>query len=247
MQVELVYDADCPNVPAARAQLMQAFATAGAEPRWQEWAKDADDTPARVRGYGSPTILVDGHDVTGAAPHGDTPACRVYGDGSDGYQGVPPLDDIVRALQAGAPREPVRRSLRSWRLNGAMLPAFGSALLPKLTCPACWPAYAGLLSSLGVGFVDYTPYLLPLTIGFLAFALAALGYRASRRRGYGPVLLGTMASAVVLVGKFRYDSDPAMYAGLAALVMASLWNTWPRTQSRSAPCPACPTPERKAT
>ena len=42
----------------------------------------------------------------------------------------------------------------------ALLPAIGAALLPKLTCPACWPAYAAVLSALGVSFVDYTPYLL---------------------------------------------------------------------------------------
>ena len=29
-------------------------------------------------------------------------------------------------------------------------------------------------------------YLLPLTVAFLAIAAAALGFRASRRHGYGP-------------------------------------------------------------
>lgn len=247
MQVELVYDEECPNVPAARAQLMQAFAAAGVAPRWQEWALNAGEAPARVRGYGSPTILVNGADVAGAAPHGDAAACRVYGRGSDVYQGVPPLDDILRALRSASQPETFRRAKGAWRLNGAILPAFGTALLPKLACPACWPAYGGLLSSLGVGFVDYTPYLLPLTIGFLALALAALGYRASRRRGYGPLVLGLIASAVILVGKFGYDHDIAMYTGLTALVAASLWNTWPRRQPHSAPCPACTTPERNTT
>jgi hypothetical protein len=28
----------------------------------------------------------------------------------------------------------------------ALLPAILLALLPKLACPACWPAYVGLLS-----------------------------------------------------------------------------------------------------
>ena len=45
-------------------------------------------------------------------------------------------------------------------------PAFiasGVAVLPVLTCPACWPLYAGLLSALGISFVNYTPFLFPIT------------------------------------------------------------------------------------
>ncbi|KAF0218625.1 MAG: putative Thioredoxin [Geobacteraceae bacterium] len=48
-----------------------------------------------------------------------------------------------------------------WRGMAAMLPGIGLAFLPKLACPACWPAYAGVFSSLGLGFVNYNPYLSP--------------------------------------------------------------------------------------
>ena len=72
-------------------------------------------------------------------------------------------------------------------LGIAALPSVGVALLPKLTCPVCWPAYTALLSSLGISFVDYTPYLLPTVAIFLAVALSALAYRAKARRGYGLV------------------------------------------------------------
>jgi hypothetical protein len=107
----------------------------------------------------------------------------------------------------------------------SLLPAVGAALLPKLTCPACWPAYAALLSALGVGFVDYTPYLLPLTLVFLILTLAILAWRP--RRGYAPLVLGLIAAAVMLIGKFFFDSDTATYAGVALLVGASTWNAWP--------------------
>lgn len=30
--------------------------------------------------------------------------------------------------------------------------------LPRLTCPACWPAGAGWLAVLDLGFLDDTPY-----------------------------------------------------------------------------------------
>ena len=119
-----------------------------------------------------------------------------------------------------------------------MLPGVGAAFLPKVACPACWPAYAGFLSSVGLGFLIDTTYLLPLTAAFLALAVGALAYRAKRRRGYLPFLVGVAAAAIVLVGKFTFESDPAMYAGLAILIGASVWNTWPR-QRHVPTCPAC--------
>src|SRR5260370_27513328 len=45
-------------------------------------------------------------------------------------------------------------------------PGIGVSLLPKLMCPACWPAYAAVLSSVGLGFLISTTYLLPLTALF---------------------------------------------------------------------------------
>ena len=42
-----------------------------------------------------------------------------------------------------------------------VVPGIVAALLPSLTCPLCWPAYADVLSALGVGFVGTTAYLLP--------------------------------------------------------------------------------------
>ena len=104
----------------------------------------------------------------------------------------------------------------------------GTALLPKLTCPACWPAYAGLLSALGLGFIDYTPYLLPLTLSFLVMTIFSLGYRARKRRGYRPLITGVVATVVVLIGKFVFASDWVMYGGLALLLGASIWNSWPQ-------------------
>lgn len=244
MHVELVYEKTCPNIQAARGALLRAFVEAGVPPRWQEWEVSAPDAPAHVHGYGSPTILVDGRDVSGATAEGDDYCCRIYANGEHPNRGVPPAADIVGALRRARPAGGAQNS-SPLRLNAAMVPALGAAFLPKLACPACWPAYAGLLSALGVGFVDYTPYLLPLTAGFLLVALAALGYRARQRRGFGPLLLGALAGAVVVLGKFGYDSDPAMYAGLALLILASLWNTWPIARSTGTPCPACPTDDRR--
>lgn len=117
------------------------------------------------------------------------------------------------------------------------LPAIGIAVLPKLTCAACWSIYSGLLSSLGLGFVNYTAYLLPLTVFFLALSLASLAYRAGSRWGYRPFFLGLLAASMVIVGKFVFDSDMALYSGAALLVGVSFWNSSPKSLSGS--CPVC--------
>ena len=96
--VELLYFPDCPNVPAAREQLRRAFVALGMAPEWTEVDVTSESALPHTRGYGSPSILVDGRDVTGASPSGGS-CCRVYA-GSD-VRGVPPIEAIVSALRIG--------------------------------------------------------------------------------------------------------------------------------------------------
>lgn len=235
--VELVYDSDCPNVADARAQLLRAFVETQIAPRWQEWRADEARSPAHVRGYGSPTILVDGNDVV--ATEADGACCRLYPQPDGSMHGVPSVEVIASALKRDRGGVPIMSpGGESWKLNFALLPGIGAAFLPKVACPACWPAYAGFLSSIGLGFLLETKYLLPLTAVFLAIAVLALAFRADRRRGYGPFVIGAFASAMVLIGKFAFESNPAMYAGLAVLIAASVWNSWPRQRLATA-CPPC--------
>jgi hypothetical protein len=122
------------------------------------------------------------------------------------------------------------------RTEGVLtVPAVAVSFLPKTICPLCSPAYTALLSSVGLGFIA-TTYLLPVTVGFLAVALAALGFRASSRRGFGPFGIGVIAAASVLAGKFWFGSDPTTYVGVGLLVVASVWNAIPK---RPVLCPAC--------
>src|SRR5947199_6328422 len=107
------------------------------------------------------------------------------------------------------------------------MPGIGVALLPKLFCPLCWPLYAGIMSSVGLGFLVGTTYLIPITSAFLILTLAVLGFRATQRRGFAPFLIGLVASAAVLIGKFYLESNPITYSGVGLLVIASVWNTWP--------------------
>jgi mercuric ion transport protein len=220
-EVELLYFAGCPNVPAAREQLRRAFRTIGVAPEWTEIDVADDAAPAHTRGYGSPSILVNGQDVTGAAP-GDGSSCRVYV-GSD-VRGVPPVEAIVSALRVGL----VGRRNQGIAANLAVLPGALLSVLPLVSCPSCWPAYAGVLGSLGLPFLMDAAWLLPITAAALLVALAGLAYRARQRRGIGPLIVGIAAATVVLLGKFVFRLDTAVYTGTMLLVSASVWNSWPK-------------------
>jgi hypothetical protein len=87
-----------------------------------------------------------------------------------------------------------------------------------------------LLTSIGLGFLISVKYLLPLTAAFLVLALAAMFFRAKNRRGYGPFVLAIFAASGVLLGKFVCDSRLAGYGAIGLMVIASLWNTWPRRE-----------------
>ncbi|MFN2376035.1 MAG: MerC domain-containing protein [Candidatus Binatia bacterium] len=232
--VDLVFDTECPNVPVARANLLRAFAVAGVPARWTEHRIGDPSSPEHTRGYGSPTVLVDGKDVAGVEPASEM-CCRIYAT-TTGIGGAPGVEQIARALSAS----PVCSAMAvsggvAFRPAFATVPGIVLSFLPNLACPACWPAYAGVLTSLGLGFLLDTRWLLPLTALFLLVAIAALAFHAERRRGWGPFFAGLVAALLVLVGKFALESVPAMGAGLGLLVGASIWNSWPRREARACP------------
>jgi len=110
----------------------------------------------------------------------------------------------------------------------ATLPGIGAALLPAVTCPACWPAYAGLLSSMGLGFIDYSPWLLPVMAIFLGISVAILAWQGYRRQSYGPLLVGVIGAALIIWDRLVPGSEWALYGGVGLLIAASVWNAWPR-------------------
>lgn len=99
--VELVAFDGCPNRDRARANLRAALAEAGLPSVWHELDASGPNVPDRARSWGSPTILVDGVDVSGAsAPPGGRASCRLYG--SAGDHGAPSVAVIVAALRSGS-------------------------------------------------------------------------------------------------------------------------------------------------
>lgn len=135
--------------------------------------------------------------------------------------------------------------MKKWGMAIPSFMAAGVAALPVLTCPLCWPLYAGLLSALGLGFVDYTPYLLPVTVVLLVVSLLPLGWKARQRRGYLPLALGIAAIFLVIGGKFYYGAALVFYAGVGLLLSASLWNIWPKNNACSSCVENTPAPINK--
>lgn len=235
-KVELIYDRDCPNVGPAREQLLRALTQIRLAARWREWRRDDPDAPLYVRNYGSPTVLVDGCDVQPCEAH--AACCRIYAQPEGGQGPVPAIATIVSRL-----RGPTGKHF-GWHAAGVWGPAVTIAFLPKLVCPACWPAYAAMVSSLGLSFLLQSDYLFALTLLALALVLGLLAWRAPARQGYGPLLLGLASSIVLVIGKFFYQNNIAAYMGAGLLLAACLWNSWPRqTGNHAVPCAGCSQPQ----
>lgn len=123
----------------------------------------------------------------------------------------------------------------------AAAPGIAASAAPVGVCPACWPAYAGAAAALGLGPLLERRWMVPAAALALGTAVAALLWKAPSRRGYGPAALGAAAAAAVLAGKFATGWPALTWTGAAALVAASLWNSWPRSAARrdGGACPRC--------
>jgi mercuric ion transport protein len=99
VRIELIYEKTCPNIDIARNQLLRACGKVGVTPHWQEWEVSTPETPDYARRYGSPTILVNGQDVSGEPPSDNNNCCRLYDQPDGGTRGAPALVDVVRALK----------------------------------------------------------------------------------------------------------------------------------------------------
>jgi mercuric ion transport protein len=124
------------------------------------------------------------------------------------------------------------------KLGLLTIPGVVVSLLPSLACALCWPAYAALISSLGLGFLASSVYLLPLTGTLLAVAVVGLGLQI-KSKGYGPFVMGLVSVATILPGKFLIWSNLMTYTGVALLVIASAWSLAPRRSADSASCSTC--------
>lgn len=98
MKVELLYFKGCPNISIARKNLSDAFAKAGVAPQWNEVDLNDPNLQKELKGYGSPTILVDGKDVTGIVAEGESLSCRTYYNTKGEITGAPNAEIIAKTI-----------------------------------------------------------------------------------------------------------------------------------------------------
>src|SRR5262245_4031362 len=126
-----------------------------------------------------------------------------------------------------------------WYSLRVAIPGVGAAFLLGATCPACWLAYAGLLTLPGLTWLLKDTSLMLITLAVLGMALASLAYRASARQGYRPLGLGVIAASLICTEKFWLSATWLLALGLALLTGATLWNAWPRQATALGACAAC--------
>lgn len=135
-----------------------------------------------------------------------------------------------RQVTAGNPKDvPVaesasRRGRPDWLQTIIAIPAAALPLLPSFSCPVCIAAYAGLLSSLGLGFLLTDRVQRPLIVAFLIVSVAGVGWAARQYKRVGPFALALLGSAGIVVGRLVWGVAPALYVGVVCLVAGTVWN-----------------------
>ena len=102
MRIQLLTRPDCPNAGPAREALRAAMALTGIAAPVEEVDLAAPGLPESLRGWASPTILVDGIDAGGRQAPDDGDACRLYAGGARA-PGVDVIGELLRR-RAGAAR-----------------------------------------------------------------------------------------------------------------------------------------------
>jgi glutaredoxin len=95
MRVQLLGSRGCPHVEETRRRLKECLQGVGIDVTFEELELDDDDAPRELRGWGSPTILVNGEDVGGRLLPGQGASCRLYASG----RGAPSAAEIDAALR----------------------------------------------------------------------------------------------------------------------------------------------------
>ena len=157
MKIQFLHFEGCPNAGQARSALREALAAEKLDVQVEEIDVQRPDAPEWARGWGSPTILIDGVDVAGQE-RSNASSCRLYAGGA-------PSIDVIRAKLTAA-REAPRNTGR------VALPMVG-AVTAAIAASACCliPAALALLGISGAGFAaKFAPY----RIHFLAATAVAL-------------------------------------------------------------------------
>ncbi len=129
-----------------------------------------------------------------------------------------------RADQHAAEAVKGQRNRLAWVRALTAVPAAVLPLLPSFACPVCLAAYAGVLSSLGLGFLFSDRVQAPLIVFFLTITLGSVAWSAKQHRRFGPLLVVLCGSLAIVVGRVVWDIRWALYLGVVCLVVGTVWN-----------------------
>jgi mercuric ion transport protein len=97
VKIQLLTFPGCPNAAAARELIQKVLSSSGIRASLEEVNTTAPEAPEHLRGWGSPTILIDGVDIEGLHSPG-TASCRVYRDSDGALRGIPSEATVLDAI-----------------------------------------------------------------------------------------------------------------------------------------------------
>lgn len=93
LEIQFLSFKGCPLAASAKRNLETALAACSIS-HYKEIDILSSKVTEDMRGWGSPTILINGHDISGA-PKGNSVSCRIY----PNSEGVPDVESIVAYLR----------------------------------------------------------------------------------------------------------------------------------------------------
>ena len=98
MRIQLLTFPGCSNATASRELVQRVLDSENVHGEIEEVNTAAPETAAELRGWGSPTILVDGIDIEGQSCLGSM-SCRLYRGPSGAVQGIPTESALRAAIE----------------------------------------------------------------------------------------------------------------------------------------------------
>ena len=130
---------------------------------------------------------------------------------------------------------PLKHFWNTLKALGSFLLSLLIAFFPK--CPMCWAVYMSMFGGIGLAKLPYLKWLLPVLMVMFALNLFLL-YRKGRERGYGPFFLSLAGAIIILLGRnFFIDYKEILYAGMAMVLVGSLWSGFSGIRFRPAATP----------
>jgi mercuric ion transport protein len=224
MKIQLLTFPGCPNAGLARQRLQAAISEMGLDASICEVDVSAPRTPKRLRGWGSPTILIDGRDVGAGGPCAVGGSCRIYRELS-AISGAPSVDVIRAGLEAARSRGEHRGVL-------AALPAAVASLLPALACPACLGPFVSVLSAFGIGIAVASDVYAFVLFGTLLIGVVGAVLSTRVHRSPWPLLLTLFGSFAVFAGSVVVIEASLQWLGFPLIVAGAAWSLWLQRQPR---------------